>query len=61
MTRCRQKQCNTCWIRRQLIGVGAAALGVYWGAKDTVTMDTALTFALLAVIFLLVVRHEDVA
>lgn len=58
---CQRKQCNTCWIRRQLIGVGAVALGVYWWANDSVTMDTALTFALLAVIFLLGVRHEDVA
>lgn len=56
---CKVKRCNVCWIRRQLIMVAAATLGVYWGASDSVTEQVSILFALAAVIFLLVIHHED--
>ena len=56
---CRRRHCNTCWLRRQLLGVGTLSLLVYWLTSDPSVQETCTAFALLAVIFLLVVRHED--
>lgn len=59
MLGCRRRLCNTCWLRRQLMGVGVLALVAYWVFNDAATQETCTVFGLLAVIFLLVVRHED--
>jgi hypothetical protein len=59
MMGCRRKQCDTCWLHRQFIGVGVLALIMYWWALDAAIQETAILFAFAAVTFLLVVRHED--
>jgi hypothetical protein len=57
---CRGKQCTTCWLRRQLIGVALLLLVLYWIAPDLTTKKTALVFWFPAVFLMFTVRrHED--
>lgn len=56
---CKLKRCSVCWIRRQLIGVAVLALGAYWISNDVALQQTCTMFAFAAVIFILLVHHEE--
>jgi hypothetical protein len=41
------------------MGVGALSLILYWRVTDEATRGTTIAFTIVAVVLLLVVRHED--